>query len=127
MKKKIMVVDDEPDVTYTIELNLKMFDKDYEITRVSSGEQCLELLKNGESPDLILLDIMMPGMSGEETYEKIRENPSWKGIPVVFLTAKVDEFSGEHTTHLGEEYIEKPYDPTELRDRLQKILTKSRA
>ncbi len=119
-----MVVDDEPDVTYTIELNLKMFDKDYKITRANSGEQCLELLKNGESPDLILLDIMMPGMSGEETYEKIKKNPSWEGIPVVFLTAKVDDHPGEHTTHLGDGYIEKPYDPKELRDRVHKILTK---
>ncbi len=124
MKKKIMIVDDEPDVTYTIELNLKMFDKDYEITRANSGEQCLELLKNSEPPDLILLDIMMPGMSGEETYEKIKENPSWKGIPVVFLTAKVDDYPGEQTTHLGDDYIEKPYDPTELKKRVHEILTK---
>ena len=122
MKKKIMVVDDEPDVTYTIELNLKMSDSDYEITRVDSGEQCIELLKNNEIPDLILLDIMMPGMSGVDTYEKIKGNPSWKGIPVVFLTAKVDDATDEEHESLGEDYIEKPYDPTDLRKRVHKIL-----
>jgi len=117
-----MVVDDEPDVTYTIELNLKMFDSDYEITRVDSGEHCIELLKNNEIPDLILLDIMMPGMSGVDTYEKIKENPSWEGIPVVFLTAKVDDVRDEGHESLGEDYIEKPYDPTDLRKRVHKIL-----
>jgi len=123
MKKKIMVVDDEPDVTYTIELNLKTFDNDYEITRVKSGEQCIELLKNNELPDLILLDIMMPGMNGLDTYEKIKENPSWESIPVVFLTAKVDDTPGEDHRYLGDDYIEKPYDPADLRKRVHKVLT----
>ena len=71
MVKKIMIVDDDLGVIYTVKQGLENLDKNYKITTVTSGKKCLELLDSGEKPDLILLDIMMPDMSGWETYEKI--------------------------------------------------------
>ncbi|MCK5636655.1 MAG: response regulator, partial [Thermoplasmatales archaeon] len=88
MAKKVMVVDDDVGVIYTIKRGIEDMDKDYEIITVKSGEDCLKLLKDKQIPDLILLDIMMPDMSGWETYNQIRANDDWKNIPVVFLTAR---------------------------------------
>lgn len=125
MKKKIMVVDDEPDVVFAVEFNLKKFNEDYEIIRAESGKKCLEFLENDEIPDLILLDIMMPEMSGWETYNKIKENPAWESIPIVFLTARVDRTAEHAGSFLGEDYIEKPYDPEDLKRRIAKVLQKN--
>jgi len=124
MKKKIMVVDDDPDVAYTAKSNLTLFDSDYEITCVDSGEKCLELLKNNEIPDVILLDIMMPHMDGWEVFSKIQENPSWKDIRIIFVTG-TDVVADNARMMLSENhFIEKPYKPTELKEKIAKILAK---
>ena len=123
MKKKIMVVDDEPDDIFAVEFNLKKFNEEYEVIRAESGKRCLELLQEKQIPDLILLDIMMPEMSGWETYNKIKENPSWEKIPIVFLTARVDRTAENAGSFLGEDYIEKPYDPEDLKRRVDKVLS----
>ncbi len=81
MVKKILIVDDDSGVNYTVKNGLEELDAEYKVDSVESGEKCLELLKNNQIPDLILLDIMMPEMSGWETYNKIKENLSWKNIP----------------------------------------------
>lgn len=122
--KKIMFVDDEPDQIASIRKVLKDAGTDYEIIPAESGEQCLELLKNNEIPDLILLDIMMPGMSGWLVFDKLKENPSWEDIPVVFLTARTDEISENAGGFLGDDYIEKPVDAEELKNRIDKVLKK---
>jgi len=67
---KIMVVDDEPDQLFSIKKSLENFDSDYEVIGANGGEQCFELLKNGQIPDLILLDIMMPGMTGWTVHDR---------------------------------------------------------
>ena len=122
LKKKIMVVDDEPDVAFTVEYNLNKADNSYDISHVNNGKQCIELLENKQIPDLILLDIMMPEMSGWEVYKKLKENPDWKKIPVVFLTARNDLVAKKAGSFLGDDYIEKPYDPTDLKKRIDKLL-----
>jgi CheY-like chemotaxis protein len=122
MKKKIMVVDDEPDIAYTVKSNLTLFDSDYEVTCADSGEKCLELLKNNEIPDLILLDIMMPAMDGWEVFDKIQKNPSWKNIRIIFVTG-TDVVADNAKTILNEDYfIEKPYKPAELKEKIAKVL-----
>jgi two-component system alkaline phosphatase synthesis response regulator PhoP len=122
MKKRILVVDDEPDIAFTIEFTLK--DYDCEIIHVKNGEQCLETLRNNQIPDLILLDIMMPGMSGLEVNKKLKENPLWGKIPVVFLTARIDNTAEIPESFNGEDYIEKPYDPEDLKKRIERVLNK---
>jgi CheY-like chemotaxis protein len=122
MRKKIMVVDDDPDVRYTMKLKLEKIDDQYTVIPVESGMQCLELLKKNEIPDLILLDIMMPEMSGWEIYNKLKEKKDWSGIPVVFLTARTDRMAENAGGFLGDDYIEKPCDVLEIKERIDKVL-----
>ena len=124
MVKKVMVVDDDPGVVYTVKHGIEGLDKTYEVTSANSGRKCLELLENNKIPDLILLDIMMPDMSGWETYQKIKQNELWKNIPVVFLTARTDPVAKKAGGFLGDDYIEKPFKVIELKERIDKILMK---
>jgi CheY-like chemotaxis protein len=85
---KILVVDDEMDIRFVIG---KMLEREgYETVEADSGEQALEILKETE-PDLILLDVMMPGIDGYETCTEIKSQETTKEIPVVMLTAKTAE------------------------------------
>ena len=121
MVKKIMIVDDNPDIILSIKGGLEVIENDYEIISAESGEKCLELLKNNEIPDLILLDIMMPKMSGWETFDKLKENASWTKIPVIFLTARTDRVAKNAGGFLGDDYIEKPFEIAELKKRIDEI------
>ena len=115
MVKKIMLVDDDPGVIYTVKNGIEGLDSDYKITTVNSGQRCLELLEKEELPDLLLLDIMMPEMSGWEVYKKIREKLSDKELPIVFLTARTDRIAKDAGGFLAEDYIEKPFKVPELK------------
>ena len=120
MRKKIMVVDGDPDILITIR---NIFEREgYEVFTVDSGKKCYELFKNNEIPDLILLDIMMPGMSGWMLFDRLKENPSWKNIPVVFLTVRTDSFAKKAGNSLCEDYIEKPFDIEDLKKRIDKVM-----
>ena len=125
MKKKIMVVDDDSAVVLIVKSGIESIDKDYEITTATSGKECLELLKNNNIPDLILLDIMMPEISGWEIYKKLKAHDMWRKIPVVFLTARTDRAARDAGGFLGDDYIEKPFIIPELKDRIDKILEKN--
>ncbi len=120
MVKKIMIVDDNPDIILSIKSGLEVVAGDYKIIGAESGEKCLELLKT-ETPDLILLDIMMPEMSGWETFDKLKGNASWGKIPVVFLTARTDRVAKNAGGFLGDDYIEKPFEIVELKRRIDEI------
>lgn len=115
-----MVVDDNPDVIFSVKNGLESVSDDFNIIGVESGEKCLEFLKT-EHPDLILLDIMMPGMSGWKTFDKIKENENWKRIPVVFLTARTDRVAKNAGGFLGEDYVEKPFDIKDLKGRIEQV------
>ena len=119
--KEIMIVDDDPDVRDSVKYALEYY-SGYEVMCVESGNSCYELLKNNEIPDLILLDIMMPGMSGWMLADRLRENPSWKDIPVIFLTACWDKFAEDIGKEVSKEYIKKPFDIKDLKKRIDKIL-----
>lgn len=119
-----MIVDDEPDVAFTIEFSIKD-DEKYEIVKAKNGKNCLNLLENESLPDLVLLDIMLPDMSGLDVYKKIKENPMWKSIPVIFLTARICDEDNTLEKCLGDDYIEKPYAPEDLKRRIEKILNKN--
>ena len=122
MKRKIMVVDDDISNYEAVKLGLEGVDPDYEVICADSGDQCLELLENNQIPDLILLDIMMPEMSGWQLFDKLRRNPSWEHIPIIFLTARTDRIAKETGSFFGEDYIEKPYEIEDLKNRIEKIL-----
>ena len=73
--KKIMIVDDEPDLVFSIKYGLENFSEEYKVIGAESGRECFELLKKSQMPDLILLDVMMPEMDGWDVFAKLKENP----------------------------------------------------
>lgn len=117
-----MVVDDNADILHIIKQSLEDNNNNYNVICASSGIRCLNLLNDNEIPDLILLDIMMPKMTGWETYHKIKENSAWSKIPVVFLTARTDKTAKNAGGFLGEDYIEKPFIMEDLKQRIAKVL-----
>jgi two-component system alkaline phosphatase synthesis response regulator PhoP len=121
MAKKIMIVDDEPDILTTVGKILEL--DGYEVIRAVDGRDCLSKL-NADTPDLILLDIMMPEMSGWDVAARIKENPRWNTIPIVFLTAKGDVMSKGMGSLAAEDYITKPFDIKDLKNRVEKALNK---
>lgn len=124
MPKKIMIVDDEPDILFTVGQVLET--SGYEVIKAKDGKECIEKLNElPETPDLVLLDIMMPEISGWDVAAKIKENPAWKEIPIVFLTAKGDIMSIGMGNLTAEDYIVKPFDIKDLKERVDKILNKS--
>ncbi|RLF27325.1 MAG: response regulator [Thermoplasmata archaeon] len=121
MSKKIMIVDDEPDILTSIGQILEL--SGYKVIKAADGKECLDKL-NKEIPDLVILDIMMPGMSGWDVAAKIKENPKWNKIPIMFLTAKGDTMSIGMGSLASEDYVVKPFDINDLKERIEKILKK---
>ena len=119
MPKKIMIVDDEEDVRTSVSQILEV--SGHEVIEAENGKDCLNKL-NKDTPDLVLLDIMMPGMSGWDVAARIKENPKWNNIPIVFLTAKSDEMSIGMGGLASEDYIVKPFDIIELKERVERVL-----
>ena len=119
MSKTVLVVDDEPDVRISVGQVLEM--SGYKVIQAENGLDCLKKLQH-VTPDLLVLDIMMPGMSGWDVAAKLRENPSWSDIPIVFLTAKGDDMSVGMGKATSVEYITKPFDIIEFKRRIEEIL-----
>ena len=120
---KIIVVDDSEEILKSVSYSLREIDDNYEVIPVEDGKKCLEILEK-ETPDAILLDIMMPDMSGWELYDKIRDNPKWEDIPILFLTARTDRIAENAGKFLGDDYIEKPFDPIDLKNRIENAIEK---
>ena len=123
-RELILVADDDEDIVRFVEVNLRL--EDFEVTTASDGESALanayELL-----PDLILLDVMMPGMDGFEVCQRIRSDPRTKNMSVIMLTAKAlsaDKVVG--LTAGADDYMIKPFDPVELIARVKTALRRSR-
>lgn len=114
MGKVILVVDDNPDVRFTIRSVLEEQDRSIEVIEIENGEQCINYLESHNNPDLILLDIMMPGLDGWAVAAKMKKHPSWKTIPFFFLTAKIDGFSQSFGKIVCDTYITKPFEIAEL-------------
>ena len=120
MSKKIMIVDDEEDIRVSVGQIFEV--RGYEVIKAVDGNDCLNKLERG-IPDLVILDIMMPGMNGWDVAARIKENPKWDEIPIVFLTAKGDEMSIGMGGLGSEEYVVNPFDIIKLKERVEEILT----
>lgn len=111
--ERILYAEDEPDIQAVAKLALEMVGG-FKVLICNSGTQTLEQV-SGFAPDLILLDVMMPGMDGPSTLQKLRANPATAGIPVIFLTAKVQPAEVLQYQEMGAlDAIAKPFDPMTL-------------
>lgn len=122
--KKILVIDDENDILLSLKQGLEDTNGEITVIAAKSGMECFEILKKGEKPDIILLDIMMPVMNGWEVLNRIRENPKWNNIPIVFLTAKNDDFTKTFGKSIALDFIEKPFDLDDLKKKINYLLDK---
>ena len=120
--KKILVVDDEDPIIYSVREGLKNLVAGYEVVGANSGSECFKKLKEEPLPDLILLDIMMPGMDGWAVQRQIQSAVEWRDIPIVFLTAKTDVNSKRLGNVVANDFVEKPFEITDLKKRIDDIL-----
>lgn len=119
MTKKILIIDDEPDILRLAVLRLEA--SGYKLSDAPNSEKALVLL-NQDIPDLILLDLLLPGMQGEEFCKKIKSDAKFKNIPIILFTANIMSIS-EITKEVGaQDYITKPFEPEELLYKIKKLI-----
>ncbi len=119
-KKSILVVDDEHDLLDLLEYNLKK--EGFKVYLADNGEKGINLAQKHQ-PDLVLLDVMMPEMSGFEVCEALRQDANIKRLPIIFLTAKDDEASEVEGLTIGaDDYITKPISTVKLVTRIKALL-----
>lgn len=120
-RAKVLVVDDEPDVLLLCRVNLEF--EGYDVIEATDGEQAMEQVRS-ESPDVVLLDVMMPKMDGWQVLSAIKADEELKHIPVVMLTAKVqDQDQIRGWSQGAADYITKPFSPLALSQVLQDVLS----
>lgn len=117
--KKILIADDEPDILEILEFNLSA--EGYEVTTAKNGDEAIEKAKK-TSPDLIILDIMMPGKTGIEVCNLLRMMPAFKETLIVFLTAMSDEGTEIKGLETGaDDYLTKPTSPKVLLSKVNSL------
>ncbi len=123
-KEKILVVDDEEDILELVRYNL--FKNGYQVTCVSSGELAMQKLKE-ETPHMILLDLMLPGVDGLDVCRSLRSNPATMNIPIIMITAKGEDADIVTGLELGaDDYLTKPFSPRVLLARIRAILRRNK-
>lgn len=125
-KPHILIVDDEPSVTRLLKLNLEATGR-YEVRAENNPTQVLATVKDFK-PDLILMDVMMPGMDGGEISSHLQANPRFKSVPIVFLTAAVkkEEIGSRGGVIGGFPYLAKPIETEEVVACIEKLLATPR-
>ena len=122
MAKEILIVDDEPNVVMPIQFLMEQ--QGYKVMIAERGEDALDLIYQYK-PDLVLLDIMLPGIDGYEVCEIIRLNPKYRNVKIIFLTAKGREVEIAKGLALGADaYITKPFSNAELVAKVKELLGK---
>ncbi|MCI0651824.1 MAG: response regulator [Planctomycetes bacterium] len=119
-RKRVTVVEDEADIREVIEYNLAR--DGYEVTSVPDGEEGLKKIRK-DSPDLVVLDLMLPGLDGIEVCRKLKADSVTTAIPIIMLTAKGEESDVVLGLGVGaDDYITKPFSPAELLARVRAVL-----
>ncbi|MDD5583832.1 MAG: response regulator transcription factor [Candidatus Omnitrophica bacterium] len=120
MKEKILIVDDEKDIVKMLDYNLKK--EDFRVFSAHSGETALETARK-ENPDIVVLDLMLPGIDGLEVCRILKNDLRTSSIPIIMLTAKSQETDKIAGLELGaDDYVTKPFSPKELIARLKAVL-----
>jgi DNA-binding response OmpR family regulator len=123
MNKKILIVDDEPYIRLLLEQTLEdLEDEGVELLTADNGEEALDAIKT-EKPDLVFLDVMMPKMNGFDVCNAVKNELSIKGIYIIMLTAKGQEFDKLKGKEVGADlYMTKPFDPDEVVKKSMQVL-----
>jgi len=125
MAQRILVIDDEPDLLELVRHNLDR--NGFQVETAASGKEALEALRRSQ-PDLVVLDLMLPDLSGTEICRRIRSDPELEKLPVIMLTAKAEEVDRVVGFELGaDDYVTKPFSPRELTLRVQAVLRRRNA
>jgi DNA-binding response OmpR family regulator len=118
------VADDDPVIVRLLHVNFRL--EGYDVDTAAHGEEAITRARDGQ-PDLILLDVMMPGLDGWEVCRRLKEDPATSQIPVVFLSARAQEEDRLRGESLGVvEYVTKPFDPSDLVALIDKVLSETR-
>ena len=121
----ILVVEDEPDIAGLVKYHLEKAGLPARV--VADGKQALDLILR-EQPDLVVLDLMLPGLDGLELCRRLRGAPATRGIPVIMLTAKTEEVDRIVGLEMGaDDYVPKPFSPRELVARVKAVLRRTAA
>ena len=123
MKQRILVVDDEPEAVELVEFNLRQ--AGYLVSTAANGAEALKKAR-AQTPDLIVLDVMLPEMDGFEICKTLRLDEATAKVPIIMLTAKAAEIDRVLGLELGaDDYLTKPFSPRELMLRVKKILARA--
>jgi two-component system alkaline phosphatase synthesis response regulator PhoP len=119
-RERILVVDDEPDILELVQYNLQQ--DNYDVVGVMSGEEALARVQTAP-PDLVVLDLMLPGMDGLEVCKQLKQEPRTAAIPLIMLTARGEEADVVAGLELGaDDYLTKPFSPRVLLARIKAVL-----
>ena len=123
--QKILIVEDEPDIRKLVQYNLTQ--ERFSVLEAEDGEQALKLLQR-EKPNLVILDLMLPGLSGMELCKLLRQRSETAKLPILMLTAKAGEADRIVGLEMGaDDYLAKPFSPREMVARVRAILRRSEA
>lgn len=123
MSEKILIIDDELSIRELIKFNLEK--SGYKTVEAADGNEGIRMVKN-EQPDLLILDLMLPGIDGLEVCRLLKSNKETAGIPIIMLTARNEEFDKVIGLELGaDDYLTKPFSPRELMARIKAVLRRS--
>lgn len=124
MMSKILVVDDEKNIVELVRFNLER--EGYRVLTALDGAVAIELARR-EKPDLIVLDVMLPGMNGLEVCRELNRDPSTSDIPIIMLSARTEELDRVLGLEMGaDDYVTKPFSPRELAARIKARLRRNR-
>jgi DNA-binding response OmpR family regulator len=123
-KTRILVVDDEPNIVQTLKDRLEM--NEYAVETAANGEEGLRIARE-KTPDMVLLDVIMPIMDGHEMLEKLRQNEWGRNISVIMLTARsqAQDIARARACNI-DDYIIKPFDLSELLEKIENILERKK-
>ncbi|MGE4588989.1 MAG: response regulator [Acidaminococcaceae bacterium] len=123
MKQKVLVVDDEDNIRMLVKFNLEK--ADYEVFEAEDGRKAVEMATD-LLPDIVILDLMLPGIDGLEVCRNLKRNPRTAALPIIMLTAKSDEIDRVIGLELGaDDYMTKPFSQRELLARIKAVLRRS--
>ncbi|MDD5441293.1 MAG: response regulator [Candidatus Omnitrophica bacterium] len=119
MERRILIVEDEEDIL--VEVSFILTKKGYNVIKCSDGEQALFLVKQ-EKPDMIILDLFLPKMSGIDVSRAIKMDDELKNIPILILTASVDNIAEKAVIAMADDYLIKPFEYLQLLDKITALI-----